>query len=162
MLAQVAQRNLRHDVVTHQLISRLCEENLPTVSGGHQARGSIERWAEVVDLALLGWAGVQPHPCPERANFAPRLGQERTLSLHCGGEGRVGCTKGGQETVAHGLDHVAQMRLNGAPQDGIVSGDRHLHRLGMLLPKLGAALDIGEKEGDGTGGSLGHGSPPVL
>ena len=63
MLAQVAQRNLRHDVVTHQLITRLCEENLSAVSGGHQARGSIERRAEVVALALLGWAGVQPHPC---------------------------------------------------------------------------------------------------
>jgi len=44
------------------------------------------------------------------------------------------------------LDHIAQMRLNGAAQDSIVTGDSHLRRLGMLLPKLGAALYIG-KEG---------------
>jgi hypothetical protein len=100
VLAQIAQGYLRHGVVTHQLIGRLCEENLAAVSGGHQARGSIERRAEVVDLALLGWAGVQSHPCPERANLAPGLCQERTLSLHGGGEGRVGRTKGGQETVS--------------------------------------------------------------
>ena len=43
-----------------------------------------------------------------------------------------------------------------------MSGDSHLHRRGMLLPNFGAALNIGEMEGDGPGGSLGHGSPPVM
>jgi hypothetical protein len=59
---------------------------------------------------------------------------------------RVSCTKGGQKTVPRRLDHIAQMRLNDAPQDRIMSGDTHLHRPGMLLPKLRAALNIGEKE----------------
>jgi hypothetical protein len=38
------------------------------------------------------------------------------------------------------------MRLNGAPQHSIVLGDSRIHRLGMLLPKLRAALYIGKRK----------------
>jgi hypothetical protein len=37
-----------------------------------------------------------------------------------------------------------------------MAGKRFAHRIGMLFPKLGAALDIGEEKGDGAAGESGH------
>jgi len=34
---------------------------------------------------------------------------------------------------------------------GIVAGQRRPHRLGVLLPEAGAALDVGEEKGDRAG-----------
>jgi hypothetical protein len=45
--------------------------------------------------------------------------------------------------------------------DGIEQGEvplnRHRHRLPIPLPERGTALDVGEEEGDGAGGEIGHG-----
>jgi hypothetical protein len=41
-------------------------------------------------------------------------------------------------------------------EQGQVTLDRLRHRLSVPLPEARAALDIGEEEGDGPGGELGH------
>jgi hypothetical protein len=35
----------------------------------------------------------------------------------------------------------------------------HAHCVWAMLPEAGAAFDIGEEKGDGTGGQLAHGAP---
>jgi hypothetical protein len=45
--------------------------------------------------------------------------------------------------------------------DGIEQGEvplnRHRHRATIPLPECRAGLDVGEEEGDGAGGQIGHG-----
>ena len=44
-----------------------------------------------------------------------------------------------------------------AVQDGQLPIDRGTHGGPVPLPERGAALDVGEEEGDGAGGEIGHG-----
>ena len=46
--------------------------------------------------------------------------------------------------------------LDGRPQEVEVALDRGRHRRPVPLPERGAALDVGEEEGDGAGGEIGH------
>jgi hypothetical protein len=43
---------------------------------------------------------------------------------------------------------------SGLAQDDVVLCQRNLHRYGVPLPELDAAFDVGEEEGDGSGGEI--------
>ena len=68
---------------------------------------------------------------------------------------------GGAKGIADGLEDMAAVGFDGLAEQGVVVGEGETHGLGELLPELGAALDVGEQEGDGASGSLGHSGPPV-
>ena len=48
------------------------------------------------------------------------------------------------------------MRLDSRIEQSDVALDGRGHRRPVPLPERGAALDVGEEEGDGTGGEIGH------
>jgi hypothetical protein len=47
-------------------------------------------------------------------------------------------------------------------EEPVVGGDSLLHDGRVPLPERGAALDVGEQEGDGAGRQIGHGPFPYL
>ena len=56
---------------------------------------------------------------------------------------------------AHPFDTA--MGSGGVSQEDEVMVDHGTHRYAIALPERSAALDVGEEEGDGTGGEIGHG-----
>ncbi len=92
--------------------------------GAHQAGGSVDRRSVVVAVALLGDAGVQRHAHPQRPNLTPRLGLEPTLRVQGCRNGIGHAAEHGVEGVAHRLDDVTAMLLDGAAHERIVPGQR--------------------------------------
>jgi hypothetical protein len=62
----------------------------------------------------------------------------------------------------HRLDGaaLAELLLPGSPVV-LLADERLPHGLRLLFPEPRAALDVGEQEGDGAGGQIGHGVPPA-
>jgi hypothetical protein len=62
--------------------------------------------------------------------------------------------KDGMQAIAGCLDHMAALLCNNVPHEAIVMGEGSLHGLRMLLPKPGAALNVGEEEGHRAKGKV--------
>ena len=60
------------------------------------------------------------------------------------------------EAVARGLDDVAAVLEDGRSEQGVVAGEGGAHRLGLVLPARGAALDVREQERHRPARQLGH------
>jgi hypothetical protein len=88
------------------------------------------------------------HAHPELRQFL----LERAL----GGDGCLHRTKGvgksRAERIAHRLEDVAVVGSDRLVEEGVVTGERFPHRLGLLLPEAGAAFDVGEEKRDGASG----------
>ena len=127
----------------------------------HHPGRPVDRGAVVVAVAQLGLAGVQ-RPCARATDRrAPTLGARARAARRSPRVDRVG--RGGERgvhPVAGGLHHVAVVRLDRRTQDLVVAGERGLHRVGVLLPEAGRALDVGEEEGDRPGRQVSHGGLP--
>ena len=152
VLAQVAQRRRRPAARRDQLRGRAREQDLAAVAGREQARDAVERRAEVVAVALLGLAGVQRHAHPERPGRAPGFGRERAL----GGQRPRPSASG---AVAKAAQKASPTVLKTWPPCGLDRLRAAARRGGraaaaiacrQALPEPGAALDVGEEEGDGA------------
>src|SRR5262249_8866077 len=64
------------------------------------------------------------------------------------------------EGVPDGFEDVAAVGLDGRLEAGIVTSESEAHGVGVLLPELGAPLDVGEQEGDRAGGQVSHPRAP--
>src|SRR5947209_8758079 len=98
----------------------------------------------------------------ERRGCGPTFRVERLL------EGR-GCANGvsragedGEEAIPlpAALDDDPVVLLDAGEDQRIVAPHSSPHRVGILLPELGAGLDVSQKEGDGAGWQVGHNRPP--
>ncbi len=116
------------------------------VRGRHDPRGPIQHRPEVVTVSAMRDPRVNPHANRQRTRRTPRLAEELQLRVGCRRHRGPGRREHRMHAVARRLDHVPTVRLDGAAQDGIVAGQRPLHRLGMLLPEARRALEIGEQE----------------
>src|SRR5262249_5887625 len=113
----------------------------------------------------LGRARVESDPHlqgePGGGGYSRGLeGAEVELGGDGGVEGIRGSGKGGAEGVADRLEDLAVVRLNRGVEAGVVSGEGEAHGVGVLLPELGAPLDVGEQEGDRAGGQVSHPRAP--
>ena len=81
MLAQVAQRHIRRQLLAHQLLGGQREQGLPAVGGGEQPGDPVDGWPKVIGVTLLSRAGMQRHAHPQVATRAPHLRLQRPLRL---------------------------------------------------------------------------------
>ena len=146
----------RRECLAYEVGSRLRAQHLPGVRDAHQPRGSVERWAEVVTVALFRLAGVHPNPDRERTRLAPLLTFDRALRLdrrdYRLGRIREHCV----HPIARHLDDEAAVPLDRAAQDRVVTRQRLSHRVAMLLPQTRRTLQIREQEGDRPRRQLAH------
>jgi hypothetical protein len=75
----------------------------------------------------------------------------------CWGNNRIGSGREGRlHRIADHFEERAVVRLGGRPQQGQMACDSGYHRHLVPLPQRATALDVGEEEGDGAGGEIGH------
>ncbi len=143
-------------VVAHQVVGRVRQQDLPAVPGAHQACRPAQGDAVVVAAVLLGDARVQAHAHPHPGVLGPPLGEEGPL----GGERRPDRLSGGVEGRAEGVaalaEDVAAAGLYGTLQNPVVTLHGGVHLGGVVLVQGGGALYVGEEEGDGAGRGSGH------
>ena len=135
----------------------LREHDLATVPGRRDAGGVVHVDADVV-LGRIGIAchaeatltDVDAHADVEARAVRPRLCRDRSLGGDRGRDrgGRV--IEGGEEGVALGLDDEAAVRLDGRPQELVVTADDAGpgDRSGCPFEPR-RTLDVREQEGDG-------------
>ena len=134
MLAEVKQRGAVRDRVAEQLSRRERDEHLAAVRSGRETRRAIDRGTEVVAIAVRCRAGVYTHAHAQRTFWSLDV-SKRDLT---GGGGRdrvVGRAECGVQPVAGRLDHVPAVRLDRCTQQLVVTRQRTLHRLGVLVPQ---------------------------
>jgi hypothetical protein len=157
VLAEIAEFGPGRKGVAGEELNRRGEQDLPTVTGPQQPSKAVERSGEVVaSLVWRRFPGVQRHPHPERTDLAPILYKECPLSIESGRNGLRGRRKGGLHRIPDGLEVGPPMRLDRGIEQGNVTLDCSCHRLPVPLPERSAALDVGEEEGDGAAGEIGH------
>ncbi len=62
MRAQIAQLDVRREVVADEVLARLGEEELTAVAGPQEARQAIQAWGEVIPVGGDRFPGVKRHP----------------------------------------------------------------------------------------------------
>jgi len=75
--------------------------------------------------------------------------------MHCCDRMKVVATTG-LECIADHLVGIPAVSRNRLPQDHFLATERRLHQPGLMLPQLGAALDVGEEKRDGAGRTRGY------
>ena len=153
-LSQAPKRDPSRQFVPHQLLSRQGEQHLTAVSCREQASDSVERRPEIIVVALLGDSGVQGHADFEGEACGGAGGDtaQALLRLEGGFEGHGSGGEGGAESIADGLEDGASIGLDGGAEEGVVASEGEAHSVGLFVPEASAALDVGEKERDGSGG----------
>ena len=114
--------------------------------------------SEVVAVAWRRGSGVQRHPhaqwpdllWPRLAAAAPAA-QRAAAATASGAVGKAACTA--SPTILNSTPPCASMAARKQRQMAL-DGSRHRHP--VPLPERGTALDVGEEEGDGAGGQIGH------
>ena len=144
---EVAQRARRRQCAADVIDHRLGQQDLAAVGGTHDPRRTIDGAAEIVVVAPLDFAKMQPAAHAQRQS-GRRLGiGEPALNGHGGVESKDGVVEGRVHPVAGHLHDGSVVGCDGAADDRVVVRQRGPHPLGLLLPELRAALDVGEKEG---------------
>jgi len=128
---------------------------------GQQTSGAVQQWAEVIAPTQFGDTGVQCHTDSQWLGRFPRLSQDRALGCY-GRRQRVGgVAENGVAAVAHRLEDYAVARLDRLPQHGVVAWQSLGHRVGVLLPEIRAARDIGEEKCYNSDRQVGHRLPQL-
>ena len=157
VLPQIPQLGPRGQGTTGQLLDGLGEQDLPAMASCQQPREPVQRGRQVVPPRIRrGFSRMQRHPHPQRAEIAPVLGQERALAGDGGPQRLFRRGEGGLGAIADGLVEDPVVGGNQTLQDGQLPIDRLPHGGPIPLPERGTALDVGEEEGDGAGGKIGH------
>ena len=157
VLAEVSQLHAVRQRVANQVAGGLGHDHLPASGRGQQPGQPVEGRSQVVALVRFRGAGVERHPHGERPELAPILGHERPLRGDGGSQGVGSGGEGRLDGVADRLEPDAVVGGDGLVEQGEVALHRAEHGRCVLLPTPGAPLDVGEQEGDGAAGKLGHG-----
>jgi hypothetical protein len=134
-------------------------------TSGHleQTREPVQGGGEVISSLRFSYPRMQSHPDPHRASTVrPRLLQQRVLRVESGCYRIWSSREGSLDAIPDDLEYNAIVRRNTFAQQLKVVLDRTCHCCPVALPERGTPLDVGEEEGDGAGGQVGHGSFQTL
>ena len=125
---------------------RLREQHLATIGKRHDARRAVERRPQVVVAVPLGVPCVQAATDSERDTGRQRRVGECQLGRDDRGDTVDWIREHGHQAVAARLDHPPAILLDGIAQQRVMRGDGFRHEFGLLLPLLGAPLDVSKEK----------------
>src|SRR5215208_3509236 len=124
----------------------------------HEQPGrSVQERSVVLPVKDHRFASVHGHAHAQRPDRAPIFGKQCTLGCDGSDDGVRSGGKDGLHRIADGLEEDAVLRRDRLSEQSEVAFDSGSHRCAVPLPKRGAALDVGEEEGDSAAGILRHG-----
>ena len=157
VLAQVTQLNVWWKGAPGKLPHRMRQDDLAAMSRCQQPGEPVEGSREIVTAGIgLRFASMQRHAHVQAIHHFPFLGEQRALGVERGGDGGRGGGKRGLHCVADRLEVDAAMGRDGRIQKREMALNGRRHCRPVPLPELGAALDVGEEEGDGAARQVSH------
>ena len=88
MLTEIQQPDIVRQPVAHEIGAHSREHDLAAMRRGHEPAGAVERKTEVVTVALVADAGVDPYADAKRAGGGiPHLGGKRARDIRRGQHG---------------------------------------------------------------------------
>ena len=122
------------------------DEHLPTVGCVDDSRRLMQREGDVGPRTRARVAAVDPDSHPHRRRPRPRLGRQRALRRHGGGDGVVRGGERDEEGVALRLELVAVVLPPGIAQQGMVPVEDLLEVLAQFPQQPRRSLDVSEEE----------------
>ena len=144
--AQVDERRALRQAALDAFGQCFRQQRLPAMRRAHDSRGAVHRGAEEVTVARLDQAHVQTAANAQRHAVAAIAVSQAALQLQGGRHRGGGIVEHGVDAVARGLDQAAALPKHAFAGDGVVARQRRGHPRGLLLPKSGAAFDVGEQD----------------
>ena len=145
--AEIAQRRDGGQPLADAIDESFRQQDLPAVRGAHDARRAVDGAAEVVVVAPLDLADVQPATDPQLQSVRPGSAMPRWIATAAVQRGDRLVERGVHAVAGHFHDRSAA-RCDRRSNERVVARERGLHALRLLLPELRAALDVGEEKGD--------------
>jgi hypothetical protein len=128
VLAEVDQLHLGRQSVGHH-VGRGCRgHHLATMCQRHETGCSIDRWTEVVPVALLHLAAMQAHANPDDCASRPCLAGQRQLGVHSRRDGVTSAGEGHREPIPASREDIAAVRLHRRPEQLVMPLDGCAHR----------------------------------
>jgi hypothetical protein len=122
----------------------------------HEPCRTVHLAAEIVAIAVFRLTSVDPDSHPQGLHVLIAFSRKFALHRDRRIQRLVRRPKHRVNPIARRLDHMAAVRRHRLPQDRVMTCQRALHRVGMLIPHPGRTLDIGEQEGDRPRRQLRH------
>ena len=147
MFAMIAQGRACGHGITSELLDCLGQQDLTTVPHGEQPGQAVQGRGQVVAMAIwLGLAGVQGHAHAERLSRRPGFGQDGLLPGQRSRKGSGRCWEGGLQGITDRLEVHTSMSPDDLAEHVDMPRDGLRHGRAVVLPKRGAAFDIGEEK----------------
>jgi hypothetical protein len=150
VLAKIAESQALGRTVENKRTGHARDQHLPTVGGRLDARGAIERAAEIVAIAHFGGARMSPDAHFKRTDHPPRLDRQRALHHSSGRERRRRLGKSHAERIPHRFENVPPGGEEGGAHQFVVTLHGGAHLLRVFFPQARAAHDVGEDKGHGS------------
>ena len=129
-------------------MGRFGTQNLVTMPGRHQPRGSVHRGAEVVTVAFDRLTCMESNSDRQADRRGPHFARQSALEIDRRPQRVAGASEGGGEAIATGRKHHSAVLGNSGLDDGVMSEERLCHRIGLLLPQSCGPFDVGENKRD--------------
>jgi len=152
--AQGADTHALRKLIGDERIRRVRHEDLPAVGGRHDASSACDLWISVVIGGPVG--GMEAHSRSERI-ARPGKRVEATLSRHRRDNGTRSVRKGREDRISRGRRDGPAVRRNRVAQDPVMRSELRAERPTLLARQPGAALDVGEQEGQRAGRQIAFG-----
>ena len=156
MLAEIAQVDVRRQEIADQQPCRFGEQDLPPRAGGEQAGQPVQSRREIIAVVRRAGAGVQGHADLQGAQQAPVFVGQGALRLDRGEDAIERRGECGLDGVANGFEPKAMVRPYCLIEECEMPLGGGEHRRSVVFPTPGAALDVGQEEGDGAAWQLAH------
>ena len=146
--AQMAQHHALERNGRQHLGNRGGQQNLASMANRQQTCDAVEGRSEIVAVVCDRIAAMQRHPDADLADFPrPAVGLQRAHRFDCCGEPVGRALERTAKLVADGFENVSGVPFEDATQEAIVIRERSGHRIGVLLPRTGATLDVSKEKG---------------
>src|SRR5262245_50060065 len=119
-LAQIAQADVRREVVLDKLAGRVREQHLSAMPGPADAGRTVDAETDVTALGGDGLARVDSHSHTELHSLGPPVPGERALRCDRRGDRIARAAEGDEERIALGVDLLTAVRLEGLAQEAFM------------------------------------------
>ena len=153
-IAELARARSLGQVALEQGVRRVREEHLAAVAGIADPGRPVHVEADIAILGDHGLAGVDPHANADIRRLGPVVPRDAPLGVGRRGDRLARPSEDPERRVALRVDLLAVVASEGGAKDLLMV--RHHPRVPVaeLVDEPGRPLDVGEEEGDGTGGEL--------
>ena len=142
---QPVQAEVAVPLAADRVVDGGADDDLPAVGRRRDAGGAVQLESDVALLMAGQVAAVQPHPDADGGVADPRMGDERPLRIHSGGDAVGGLGEDHEEAVALGPHLPAAVGGDGGAEDASLVGEHRRVPVAQPAEVCGRALDVGEQ-----------------